>query len=110
MNRPYDSGFDAIPTPEGEQESNAARPGANPIDCETAVRRLWDYLDGGLATPAHAEVEAHLATCADCPPHFAFAVATLDALAGASRDALTPEEIVALRARVRTALRHAAHE
>ena len=22
-----------------------------PIGCETAVRRLWDYLDGGLAAP-----------------------------------------------------------
>jgi anti-sigma factor RsiW len=68
------------------------------------VRRLWDYLDGGLAAPARGEVEAHLATCADCPPHFAFAARTLDALAAARPAAPPPDEDAALQARVRTAL------
>jgi anti-sigma factor RsiW len=68
------------------------------------VRRLWDYLDGGLAAPTHREVEAHLATCADCPPHFAFAARTLDALAAARPDAPSPDEEAALRARVQAAL------
>jgi anti-sigma factor RsiW len=87
--------------------STASEPGATaaaPIGCETAVRRLWDYLDGGLAAPTHREVEAHLATCAACPPHFAFAARTLDALAAARPDAPSPDEDAALRVRVQAAL------
>ena len=80
------------------------RPAANPapIDCEAAARRLWDFLDGEL-DPAHAaEVEAHLATCRRCPPHFAFAQ-RMAAEIGAAERAPTPPD--ALRARVLEALR-----
>ena len=77
---------------------------AGPIDCETAVRRLWDYLDGRLPPGAHDEVEAHLAACAVCPPHFAFARAIRDALA-ASGPPLVAAEEARLRERVRVALR-----
>lgn len=87
--------------------AGAGAPGA-PIDCETAVRRLWDFLDGGLAAPARAEVEAHLASCALCPPHFAFAARVRGALAGARGAAPSGAEEDALRARVATALRAAA--
>jgi anti-sigma factor RsiW len=45
----------------------------SPNDCEHAVRRLWDYLDGRLPDVAREEVEKHLATCEGCPPRFAFA-------------------------------------
>ena len=79
----------------------------DPIGCETAVRRLWDYLDGRLAAPAHGEVEAHLAACAECPPHFAFAGRTLEVLAAARPTAPSPDEDAALRARVRRALAEA---
>ena len=79
-------------------------PVAAPTSCETAVRRLWDYLDGGLAAPSHREVEAHLATCAACPPHFAFAARTLDALAAGRPAAPSPDEGAALRERVQAAL------
>ncbi|MCU0625683.1 MAG: zf-HC2 domain-containing protein [Gemmatimonadaceae bacterium] len=51
----------------------ATPPLTTPIDCETAVRRLWDYIDGALAEHAAVEVATHLAACAKCPPHFAFA-------------------------------------
>ena len=78
------------------------RPG--PIDCTTAVRRLWDYLDGRLATIAHDEVEAHLATCAGCPPHFAFARAMQSALAASASARVVADEEARLRERVRAAL------
>jgi anti-sigma factor RsiW len=75
----------------------------HPIDCETAVRRLWDYLDGGLAAMARAEVEAHLAACALCPPHFAFARMMRGAVATSAPQLSTDEE-TRLRSRVRHAL------
>ena len=43
-----------------------------PLDCLAAVRRLWDYLDGELATWDARAVDEHLAACEACPPHFAF--------------------------------------
>jgi anti-sigma factor (TIGR02949 family) len=78
------------------------RPG--PIDCDTAVRRLWDYLDGRLPEMARDEVEAHLATCAVCPPHFTFARTVQHALAASAPARILPEEEVRLRERVRGAL------
>lgn len=36
------------------------------IDCESAILRLDDYVDGSLVADEKAEVEAHLATCAAC--------------------------------------------
>jgi anti-sigma factor RsiW len=78
-----------------------------PIDCVTAVRRLWDYLDGRLSSAAHEEVEAHLATCAKCPPHFAFAERMKASLAAAAVPAISDHEEASLRARVRSALARA---
>jgi anti-sigma factor RsiW len=75
----------------------------DPIDCETAVRRLWDYLDSRLPPQSRAEVEAHLATCALCPPHFAFARSMQRALA-ASVPAVADDEERRLSERVRAAL------
>ena len=87
-----------VPPPSGN-----ATPAA--IDCETAVRRLWDYLDGRLAALSHAEVEAHLATCAHCPPHFVFARAMQTALAASAPAQPRDGEDERLRERVRAALR-----
>jgi anti-sigma factor (TIGR02949 family) len=75
------------------------------IDCETAVRRLWDYIDGRLAEMARAEVETHLATCQRCPPHFAFAQRMRVALAAAGATVALPADEAGLRERVRGALR-----
>ena len=82
-----------------------------PIECETAVRRLWDYVDGRLPPPTRDEVRAHLATCVLCAPRFTFARAMKEALGalGAS-DALAQldrEGRTALDARIREALRRA---
>ena len=43
------------------------------IDCETAARALYDFLDGRLAASAHGSVQMHIDTCRNCAPHFAFA-------------------------------------
>ena len=36
------------------------------VGCEEALRLLAMYLDRELETPAHAQVEQHLATCRSC--------------------------------------------
>jgi len=85
-------------------QSGTSDPTPSPaIDCETAVRRLWDYLDGRLPAMSHGEVEAHLASCELCPPHFAFAADMRKALA-ASSESISSEEEARLRLRVRGAL------
>ena len=90
--------------PPASRESRTAAPA--PIDCETAVRRLWDYLDGRLPSAAHDEVEAHLATCQRCPPHFIFARSMQSALAASAPalDEAGAAEEARLRERVRRAL------
>lgn len=75
-----------------------------PIDCDTAVRRLWDYIDGRLATMAREEVDAHLATCERCPPHFAFARTMRGVLASIVPPVADAEYEARLRERVRVAL------
>jgi anti-sigma factor (TIGR02949 family) len=75
------------------------------IDCETAVRRLWDFLDGRLPDIARAEVEEHLSTCELCPPHFDFARTMHDALAASAPRQMPDDEEARLRERVRSALR-----
>jgi anti-sigma factor RsiW len=79
-----------------------------PIDCETAVRRLWDYLDGRLPSGKREEVEAHLAVCEYCPPHFSFAREMQAALATSATPIITDDEEAELRERVRAALRRVA--
>lgn len=81
-----------------------------PIDCETAVRRLWDYLDGRLPPSARDEVEAHLAVCEYCPPHFSFAKEMQATLAASAAPMITDAEEAELRERVRAALRRVAKE
>ena len=57
--------------------------GADPFDCRGAVARLWDYLDGELGEADARAVDAHLAECERCPPHFAFERTFLAAVARA---------------------------
>ncbi|HEX4681652.1 MAG TPA: zf-HC2 domain-containing protein [Gemmatimonadaceae bacterium] len=78
-----------------------------PIDCETAVRRLWDYLDNQLSPASFAEVESHLATCMLCAPHFVFAQSMKRVLAESQSRRNTADPIGGedrLRDRVRRAL------
>lgn len=105
---PLDGSSRALP--DAGPNAGPAPTAAGPIDCETAVRRLWDYLDGRLPARAHDEVEAHLAVCAVCPPHFAFARAIRGTLAASAPPAVDADE-ARLRERVRRALRrHAADD
>ena len=76
----------------------------SPIDCATAVRRLWDYLDGRLSAIAHDEVEAHLATCEKCPPHFDFAERMKSSLAGRAAPPISGADESRLLDRIRGAL------
>ena len=76
----------------------------SPIDCSTAIRRLWDYLDGYLSSVAKDEVEMHLATCELCAPHFEFAERMKQSLAKTTLPAISSEEEARLRDRVRGAL------
>jgi len=90
--------------------TDARGPGApapSPIDCETAVRRLWDFLDGEFDTARMAEVEAHVAVCRLCAPHFAFARSLVAAIEATERSGAPPD---ALRARVLAALRAEGYE
>ena len=72
------------------------------IDCRTAARALYDYLDGRLPHASHAEVHQHLATCADCADHFTFARRLLNVIPAAFP--IEPEA-QALRRRIVEALR-----
>jgi anti-sigma factor (TIGR02949 family) len=37
-----------------------------PINCEEALRRLFDYIDAELAGESHREMEQHLERCRSC--------------------------------------------
>jgi anti-sigma factor (TIGR02949 family) len=71
------------------------------LDCHAVVRRLWDYLDGALGEADVRAIDAHLARCELCPPHFAFERAFLAAVRSARS---TSADTSAIRARVLTAL------
>jgi anti-sigma factor (TIGR02949 family) len=50
------------------------------IDCGTAIRQLWDFLDAELDDRRMAEVRQHLAVCSECLPHAEFGRRFLAAL------------------------------
>ncbi|GJG86722.1 hypothetical protein tb265_19030 [Gemmatimonadetes bacterium T265] len=101
------------PPPAGAPSALATR--VAEISCDVAARRLWDYVDGRLPNTPREELEAHLAVCAACPTHVAFARAMRRALAAASPRELPDTRRAALEAHVRLALdaaqaEHAASE
>lgn len=67
------------------------------IDCLTAVRQLWDYLDQELTVERMTVVHHHLERCERCLPHHDFAKRFLEALNATRDDQLMPPQ---LRARV----------
>ncbi|CAG1771300.1 hypothetical protein BAC2_01607 [uncultured bacterium] len=70
---------------------------ARSIDCTSAVRQLWDYLDGELDEPRMNDVRRHLETCQACLPHADFGRRFLAALRDARARRLMPP---AVRSRV----------
>ena len=63
------------------------------IDCHSALKQLWDYLDLELTDERMDEVRQHLAVCKQCLPHHDFARRFLDALHSTRDDAGMPSEL-----------------
>ena len=63
------------------------------IDCGTAVRQLWDYLDQELDDQRMDEVRQHLETCKDCLSHAEFGQRFLLALERARERQLMPPAV-----------------
>jgi anti-sigma factor (TIGR02949 family) len=63
------------------------------MDCHSAVRQLWDYLDGELNDQVVAEVRRHLEQCERCLPHEEFGRRFLEALHASRRRQLMPSEV-----------------
>jgi RNA polymerase sigma-70 factor (ECF subfamily) len=61
-----------------------------PLSCRDARSRVSDYIDGELAPGQRAPLEAHLASCATCPPLYQALVGTKASL-GALRD---PDSVI----------------
>ena len=62
------------------------------IDCYEAMRRLWDYLDGGVNATDHTLVEEHLARCRRCCGERDFAIELRRMLACSRSDDL-PDDV-----------------
>jgi anti-sigma factor (TIGR02949 family) len=77
------------------------------IDCRSAVRQLWDYLDGELDDERMAQVQRHLESCQRCLPHETFGRRFLEALHASRLRQLMPPEV---RAHVLSALGEAGFE
>ena len=58
--------------------SNSEREHPALIECETAARALYDYLDGRLPMATMRSVQHHVDTCRACASHFAFSRRVLD--------------------------------
>jgi anti-sigma factor RsiW len=84
--------------------------GPREIDCETTIRRLWDYIDGRLPGLSQEEVEAHLAWCEGCRSRFGFARTLQRALAASAAPPCDADDEARLRERVRSALARLAAE
>ncbi|MGH7663705.1 MAG: anti-sigma factor family protein [Gemmatimonadaceae bacterium] len=74
------------------------------LDCETAMRQLFDYLDDELTEERMVLVREHLELCALCCPHYDFLRAILDALPATRTTAEAP---AAVRERVLATLHEA---
>lgn len=48
-----------------------------PIDCRSAMKELWDYLDEELPAERTEQIRVHLATCTGCDAHRQFCRAFL---------------------------------
>jgi anti-sigma factor (TIGR02949 family) len=85
-----------------EQERTGGSDAESMMDCESAVRQLWDYLDGQLDARAEAAIRAHMDRCGHCFPHAQFGELVLKAVAEQRR---APTESPSLRTRVLERLR-----
>ena len=72
------------------------------VDCQGALRQLWDYLDGELTDERMRAVRAHLEKCKGCYPHLEFEKSFLDAVASTKNRACASQM---LKERVLAALK-----
>lgn len=86
---------------------NAPESAHSPLDCETVVRALWEYLDGEVDAGRLGDLEHHLASCDHCRAHSEFERRLLDEIAGIRRQISSPARV---RSRVMAALRTAGFE
>jgi anti-sigma factor RsiW len=73
-----------------------------PIDCRSAMRELWDYLDDELPLERTDQIREHLATCHGCSSHVEFCRAFLVQI---DRVPVAPSELSRMREKVSHALR-----
>lgn len=73
-----------------------------PIDCRSAMRELWDYLDSELPAERTEQIRLHLASCTGCHEHMQFCRAFL---AQIDMPLVSADAVTSLRARVQDALR-----
>ena len=78
--------------------------GIREIDCLSAVRQLWDYLDAELDDQRMVEVRHHLLNCKECLPHAEFGRRFIQALSRARERHVAPP---AVRDQVMSALTEA---
>ena len=76
-----------------------------PLDCEAVASQIWDWLDNELDATRWAAIESHLATCTGCSEHVAFARGFLRHVHTPN----TPADLLALQARIRSALAAGSH-
>jgi len=55
------------------------------MNCEAALKLLFDFLDGELEDTTQEEVAQHLAVCRNCYPYFNFQRLFLDRLAASGQ-------------------------
>jgi mycothiol system anti-sigma-R factor len=63
------------------------------ISCSDAVRQLWEYLEGELATTDRAKVEEHLGACLRCCGEVEFATELRRFLAAHGEDEELPAAV-----------------
>ena len=81
-------------------------PAAPPVDCLTALRELWDFLDGELTPERIEAIRGHIRICARCFPHYEFEKTFLEAIAATKPDCSAPDR---LKSRVAAALKDAGY-
>lgn len=75
---------------------------STPIDCRSAMRELWDYLDDELPADRTEQIRLHLSTCTGCREHMLFC---RDFLSQIDLPVVSSDAVSSLRARVQSALR-----
>ena len=63
------------------------------LDCDEAIERVYEYLDGELTPEVELAIQQHLAACAKCEPRFEHERLFLELLAERARLERAPPEL-----------------